>query len=141
MVYNVAYVAPVDESLHSVLALSLLSVGALFLAWFFVYEITTTDSATVRRSKSLCKEVLLGAVASAFLGFGTLFLLLWVGLSVSCASERGDKKNKNKNNATLKSVCWVTRVFFQSTPAARSHRIESRATRPLSAPRPPAPQA
>jgi hypothetical protein len=82
VVYNVAYAAPVDESLHSVLALSLLGVGAVFLAWFFVYEITTTDSATVRRSKSLLKEILLAAVASAFLAFGTLFLLLWVGLYV-----------------------------------------------------------
>lgn len=82
MVYNIAYVAPVDESLHSALALSLLGVGAFFLAWFFVYEITTSDSATVRRSKSLVKELLLAAVASAFLGFGTLFLLLWVGLYV-----------------------------------------------------------
>lgn len=82
MVTTIAYVAPVDASLHSLLALSLLGVGALFLAWFFVYEITTTDSVGVRRNKSLVKELLLAAVASVFLGFGTLFLLLWVGLYV-----------------------------------------------------------
>jgi len=51
-------------------------VGIFFLAWFFIYEVTTG------RKKDVVKEGLLALLASFFLGFGTLFLLLWTGVFV-----------------------------------------------------------
>jgi hypothetical protein len=33
-------------------------------------------------TRELKKEVMISAVASVFMGFGTLFLLLWVGIYV-----------------------------------------------------------
>lgn len=136
-VNTVAYASPIDPSVYPLMATSLLAIGSLFLAWFFMsvaaailrstrwltrrlvvarmrhdvcasnrarrivracasnlwrrcfarrharsYEITTTNSATVRRTKSIAKELILAAVASGFLGFGTLFLLLWCGVYV-----------------------------------------------------------
>ena len=44
---------------------------------FFVYEVTST-----KFTRELVKEVLLSVIASIFMGFGTLFLLLWVGIFV-----------------------------------------------------------
>jgi hypothetical protein len=55
----------------------LLGIGLFFTAWFFVYEVTST-----KFTRELKKEVMISAVASIFMGFGTLFLLLWVGIFV-----------------------------------------------------------
>merc|ERR1712013_557796 len=51
--------------------------GLFFTAWFFVYEVTST-----KFTRELTKELVISGVASLFMGFGTLFLLLWVGIYV-----------------------------------------------------------
>ncbi|KAI4377792.1 hypothetical protein MLD38_015369 [Melastoma candidum] len=72
-----AITSPVPESLYPTLALLLLSVGLVFTASFFIYATTTT-----RRNLSIAREVTTGAVASVFLGFGSLFLLLASGVYI-----------------------------------------------------------
>lgn len=47
--------------------------------WLFLYSYEATTS---RKSRSLTKELITGAVASVFLGFGSLFLLLASGVYV-----------------------------------------------------------
>ncbi|XP_026166934.1 transmembrane protein 258-like [Mastacembelus armatus] len=55
----------------------LLAIGMFFTAWFFVYEVTST-----KYTRDVYKELLISLVASLFMGFGVLFLLLWVGIYV-----------------------------------------------------------
>ncbi|KAG5248270.1 transmembrane protein [Salix suchowensis] len=55
----------------------MLAVGLIVTASFFIYEATSS-----RRNRSLAKELTTGALASFFLGFGTLFLLLASGVYV-----------------------------------------------------------
>jgi len=50
-------------------------IGALF---FFLYETTSPSGAR----KSLIKEIIISLVSSVLLGFGTLFVLLTVGVYV-----------------------------------------------------------
>ncbi|VDK76907.1 unnamed protein product [Litomosoides sigmodontis] len=71
------YVGPVNPSLYSQLAVLLLSIGLFFMAWFFVYEVTSTKFTRV-----LVKELLISSVAALFLGFGSVFLMLWTGIYV-----------------------------------------------------------
>ncbi|RTG79981.1 uncharacterized protein DC041_0013174 [Schistosoma bovis] len=71
------YVPPINPATYPVLTLLLLTIGAFFMAWFSVYELTAN-----KFSRVLLKELLLSLVASIFLGCGTLFLLLWVGIYV-----------------------------------------------------------
>jgi hypothetical protein len=42
-----------------------------------VYEVTST-----KFTRELVKEVLVSLIASVFMGLGTLFLILWVGIYV-----------------------------------------------------------
>jgi len=78
-----AFLSPIDPVYYSRFAVSLTTLGLFFLAWFFVYQLTTNSAATSgRRKKSIGKELLLSFVASLFLGFGTLFLLLASGVYV-----------------------------------------------------------
>ncbi|KAF3439607.1 hypothetical protein FNV43_RR17885 [Rhamnella rubrinervis] len=49
----------------------MLAIGLIVTASFFIYEATSS-----RRNRSLAKELTTGAVASVFLGFGSLFLLI-----------------------------------------------------------------
>ena len=44
---------------------------------FFVYEVTST-----KFTREVVKEILISLVASVFMGLGTMFLLLWVGIYV-----------------------------------------------------------
>ena len=90
------YVSPINPAVFPHLSVVLLGIGLFFTAWFFVYEvsrspvradleITISPSVQVTSSKftrELYKEMLIAAVASVFMGFGTLFLLLWVGIYV-----------------------------------------------------------
>ncbi|KAJ9183817.1 hypothetical protein P3X46_007624 [Hevea brasiliensis] len=69
--------SPVPDTCYPTLAVSMLAIGLLFTAYFFVYEATSS-----RRNRSLAKELTTGAVASFFLGFGSLFLLLASGVYV-----------------------------------------------------------
>jgi hypothetical protein len=47
------------------------------MAWFFVYEVTSN-----KFTRDLKKELLVSLVAACFMGFGCLFLMLWVGIYV-----------------------------------------------------------
>ncbi|XP_057968902.1 uncharacterized protein LOC131158214 [Malania oleifera] len=69
--------SPVPEAWYPTLSVFLLAIGLLVTASFFIYETTSS-----RRSRSLAKELTTGAVASVFLGFGSLFLLLANGVYV-----------------------------------------------------------
>ncbi|CAM6087978.1 unnamed protein product [Calypogeia fissa] len=73
----VPIVSPVPESLYPLLGVLLLTIGLVSTASFFIYEVTTT-----KFNRSLVREITTGGVASFFLGFGTLFLLLWTGVYV-----------------------------------------------------------
>ncbi|KAF4371477.1 hypothetical protein F8388_002005 [Cannabis sativa] len=69
--------SPVPEVWYPTLAVVMLAVGLVLTAFFFIYEATSS-----RRTRSLAKELTTGAVASVFLGFGSLFLLLSSGVYV-----------------------------------------------------------
>ncbi|VDN58931.1 unnamed protein product [Dracunculus medinensis] len=69
------YAGPVNPSLYPQMAVVLLGIGLFFMAWFFVYEVTST-----KYTRILLKELLISAVAALFLGFGSVFLMLWVGI-------------------------------------------------------------
>ncbi|MQM19717.1 hypothetical protein Taro_052728 [Colocasia esculenta] len=69
--------SPVSEAWYPTLAFLMLAVGLVVTASFFIYEATSS-----KRNRSLSKELMTGAVASVFLGFGSLFLLLATGVYV-----------------------------------------------------------
>ncbi|KAI5664702.1 hypothetical protein M9H77_24025 [Catharanthus roseus] len=69
--------SPVPEVWYPTLAGLMLAVGLVITASFFIYEATSS-----RKNRSLAKEVSTGAIASVFLGFGSLFLLLASGVYV-----------------------------------------------------------
>ncbi|CAG7834042.1 unnamed protein product [Allacma fusca] len=71
------YVSPVHPAIFPHLTLILLGIGIFFTGWFFVYEVTTTS-----KTRLLFKELVIALVAASFMGFGLLFLLLWVGIYV-----------------------------------------------------------
>jgi len=71
------YVSPVNPAIFPHLSLVLLGIGIFFMAWFFVYEVTST-----KFTRDIFKELSVALVASVFSGFGLLFLLLWVGIYV-----------------------------------------------------------
>ncbi|KAL3744763.1 hypothetical protein ACJRO7_013951 [Eucalyptus globulus] len=69
--------SPVPISWYPTLSVLMLAIGLVITASFFIYEATSS-----RRNRSLAKELFTGAVASIFLGFGSLFLLLSCGIYV-----------------------------------------------------------
>ncbi|KAG2612381.1 hypothetical protein PVAP13_4KG206905, partial [Panicum virgatum] len=69
--------SPVPVEWYPTLAVVMVSVGLMLTASFFIYEATSS-----RRSRSLAKEIATAAVASVFLGFGSLFVLLASGVYV-----------------------------------------------------------
>ncbi|MBN3294966.1 TM258 protein, partial [Amia calva] len=71
------YTSPVNPAVFPHLTVVLLAIGMFFTAWFFVYEVTST-----KYTRDVYKELLISLVASLFMGFGLLFLLLWVGIYV-----------------------------------------------------------
>lgn len=71
------YVSPVNPAVYPHLSVLLLLIGTFFTAWFFVYEVTST-----KLTRDLRKELLIAFVASLFMGFGLMFLMLWVGIYV-----------------------------------------------------------
>lgn len=73
----VRYISPVNPAVYPHLAITLMTIGLFFMAWFFVYEVTST-----KFSRYLVKELLISLWSALFLGFGLLFLLLWVGIYV-----------------------------------------------------------
>uniref|UniRef100_A0A914WWQ0 Dolichyl-diphosphooligosaccharide-protein glycosyltransferase subunit TMEM258 n=1 Tax=Plectus sambesii TaxID=2011161 RepID=A0A914WWQ0_9BILA len=71
------YVGPVNPAVYPHLTVVLLGIGLFFMAWFFVYEVTST-----KYTRTLVKELMVAAVAAVFMGFGTVFLMLWVGIYI-----------------------------------------------------------
>uniref|UniRef100_K1Q965 Dolichyl-diphosphooligosaccharide-protein glycosyltransferase subunit TMEM258 n=2 Tax=Magallana TaxID=2171616 RepID=K1Q965_MAGGI len=71
------YVSPINPAVFPHLTVVLLGIGIFFMAWFFVYEVTSN-----KFTRDLSKELLVSLVASVFMGFGVVFLLLWVGIYV-----------------------------------------------------------
>jgi len=71
------HMSPINPGMYSQLTLLLMSIGTFFMAWFFVYEVTST-----KFSRQLSMELMLSLAAATFLGFGTLFTLLWSGIYV-----------------------------------------------------------
>ncbi|KAL3625361.1 hypothetical protein CASFOL_030815 [Castilleja foliolosa] len=69
--------SPVPDAWYPTLSVFMLAVGLIITASFFIYEATIS-----RKNRSLAKELSTGAVASVFLGFGSLFLLLSSGIYV-----------------------------------------------------------
>ena len=89
------YVSPINPAVFPHLTLVLLGIGLFFTAWFFVYEVAKPRARNLLLIQLLCcqvtstkftreltKELVISGVASLFMGFGTLFLLLWVGIYV-----------------------------------------------------------
>ncbi|KRX16335.1 Serine incorporator 1 [Trichinella nelsoni] len=62
------YVAPINPAVYPPLAVTLLSIGLFFAAWFMVYEVTSS-----KFTRNLLKEILLALVASAFMGVELYF--------------------------------------------------------------------
>ena len=71
------YASPVNPVIYPQLAFALLLIGLFVTAWFFVYEVTAT-----KFTRTISKEVQISLVASIFMGLGTLFLMLSVGVFV-----------------------------------------------------------
>ncbi|CAI5470696.1 unnamed protein product [Closterium sp. Yama58-4] len=69
--------SPVPQSMYPLLAVALVTAGLIATGAFFVYEATVS-----KFSRYLVRELLLSAIASVLLGFGTLFLFLWTGVYV-----------------------------------------------------------
>ncbi|KAK7265371.1 hypothetical protein RJT34_32990 [Clitoria ternatea] len=69
--------SPVPDSWYPTLSVFTLAIGLVLTASFFIYEATSS-----RKTRSLVQELTTGAVASVFLGFGSLFLLLACGIYV-----------------------------------------------------------
>ncbi|CAB1322563.1 unnamed protein product [Coregonus sp. 'balchen'] len=67
------YTSPVNPAVFPHLTVVLLAIGMFFTA----YEVTST-----KYTRDVYKELLISLVASLFMGFGVLFLLLWVGIYV-----------------------------------------------------------
>ena len=86
------YVSPINPAVFPHLSIVLLGIGLFFTAWFFVYEVkivsrlliynTIIKVTSSKFTREFFKEFLIASVASVFMGFGTLFLLLWVGIYV-----------------------------------------------------------
>ncbi|XP_004507932.1 uncharacterized protein [Cicer arietinum] len=72
-----AIASPIPDSLYPTLSIINLAIGLILTASFFIYEATSS-----RKTRSLAQELTTGAVASVFLGFGSLFLLLASGVYV-----------------------------------------------------------
>ncbi|NXH96026.1 TM258 protein, partial [Pachycephala philippinensis] len=64
------YTSPVNPAVFPHLTVVLLAIGMF-------YEVTST-----KYTRDIYKELLISLVASLFMGFGVLFLLLWVGIYV-----------------------------------------------------------
>merc|ERR1712002_219899 len=84
------YVSPVNPAIYPHLTLVLMSIGIFFTAWFFVYEVTST-----KLTRDFFKECLIALVASGFMGFGILFLLLgWGYTCENCFHVQNERKRE-----------------------------------------------
>ncbi|XP_056853185.1 uncharacterized protein LOC130502414 [Raphanus sativus] len=69
--------SPIPVAMYPTLSVFTLAIGLIITAIFFIYEATSST-----KNRSLAKELATAAVASVFLGFGSLFLLLASGVYV-----------------------------------------------------------
>lgn len=65
------------ETQVSVRAIPIICTSTHFPQLLISYEVTST-----KYTRDVYKELLISLVASLFMGFGVLFLLLWVGIYV-----------------------------------------------------------
>ncbi|ELK03310.1 transmembrane protein 258-like [Pteropus medius] len=65
------YTSPVSQAVFPHLTVVLLAIDMFFTTWFFIYEVTST-----KYSWDIYKELLISLMASLFMGYGVLFLLL-----------------------------------------------------------------
>ncbi|ELK08290.1 transmembrane protein 258 [Pteropus alecto] len=71
------YTSSVNLAVFPHLTMVLWAIHMFSTAWFFIYEVTST-----KYTRDIYKQLLISLVASLFMGFGVLFLLLWVGIYV-----------------------------------------------------------
>ena len=64
-----SFESPIPVSIVPHLSLVSISLGLFFLAWFFTLEVNT-------KSRNLLRELFISLIASFFLGFGIVFLML-----------------------------------------------------------------
>jgi ABC-type Mn2+/Zn2+ transport system permease subunit len=88
------YTSPVNPAVFPHLTVVLLAIGMFFTTWFFVYEVTST-----KYTRDIYKELLISLVASLFMGFGVLFLLLWVDIYVR--ATKGIRQMASLNSLLL----------------------------------------
>ncbi|KAH0894921.1 hypothetical protein HID58_057350, partial [Brassica napus] len=69
--------SPIPVAIYPTLSVFTLAIGLVITAFFFIYEATSS-----RKNRSLGMELASATVASVFLGFGSLFLLLASGVYV-----------------------------------------------------------
>ncbi|KAF9600976.1 hypothetical protein IFM89_014961 [Coptis chinensis] len=69
--------SPIAVAYYPSLAVVMIGIGLIVTASFFIYEATSS-----KKNRSFTKELIAGTVASVFLGFGSLFLLLASGVYV-----------------------------------------------------------
>ncbi|KAJ3068600.1 hypothetical protein HDU98_008255 [Podochytrium sp. JEL0797] len=70
--------SPVQPHMFTGLAFLNIFVGLFFVSLLFIYELNASKSSP----RSLLKEIPLAIPASAFLGFGTIFLFSAIGIHV-----------------------------------------------------------
>jgi hypothetical protein len=75
-----AFYPPVPVDQHGFLASVLLLVGLAAAAAFFANPVSTSKPAG--NAMRISVELVIAAIASIFLGFGSLFLMLWAGVFV-----------------------------------------------------------
>lgn len=78
---------------------------------FISYEVTST-----KYTRDVYKELLISLVASLFMGFGVLFLLLWVGIYVwRYVLKKSLKSDQSEDHTrwclTVFRLLWVSAVF------------------------------
>ncbi|XP_027290514.1 transmembrane protein 258 [Cricetulus griseus] len=71
------YTSLVNPAVFPHLTVVLLAISMFFIAWFFIYKVTSTEYTC-----DIYKEHPISLVASLFMDFGVLFFLLWVGIYV-----------------------------------------------------------
>uniref|UniRef100_A0AC35FQ77 Transmembrane protein 258 n=1 Tax=Panagrolaimus sp. PS1159 TaxID=55785 RepID=A0AC35FQ77_9BILA len=69
------YGGPINPMLFSQFTFIFVGLGLVATAYFFIQEVTVEA-----KKRNLITEFLLAFMAAGFLGFGIIFLALWVGI-------------------------------------------------------------
>jgi hypothetical protein len=72
---QVPYSSPISVSSYPILSVGLIGVGFLFMALFFIFQMKSGN-------KNFPVEIVIAAISSGALGFGTLFAMLSFGLYI-----------------------------------------------------------